>query len=133
MNKTNVRSKESVQNAIEWRRENTILINLRLNKDNDADIIKKLASVDNKQGYIKDLIRSDIGVPLVVKLSKKEDEEQTIKSLEAKYEALGYMELKKLYTQKHKEYLLGNTALYLEVKAIKNVKARKPFGRPKKK
>ena len=27
---------------------------------NDADIIKRLESVDNKQGYIKSLIRADI-------------------------------------------------------------------------
>lgn len=33
---------------------------LELHKENDADIIKRLDSVGNKQGYIKTLIRRDI-------------------------------------------------------------------------
>lgn len=33
---------------------------LELHKGNDADIIRKLETVDNKQGYIKTLIRRDI-------------------------------------------------------------------------
>lgn len=33
---------------------------LELHKENDADIIRKLETVDNKQGYIKTLIRGDI-------------------------------------------------------------------------
>lgn len=33
---------------------------LKLNKVNDADILEKLKSVDNRQGYIKRLIREDI-------------------------------------------------------------------------
>lgn len=33
---------------------------LELHKVNDADIIRKLGTVDNKQGYIKALIRRDI-------------------------------------------------------------------------
>lgn len=39
---------------------NTVQIKLKLNKVNDADIIAKLESVSNKQGYIKGLIRADI-------------------------------------------------------------------------
>lgn len=35
------------------------MIHLKLNRDTDADVIKKLESVDNIQGYIKVLIRSD--------------------------------------------------------------------------
>ena len=35
------------------------MIHLKLNRDGDADIIEKLESVDNIQGYIKKLIRSD--------------------------------------------------------------------------
>ena len=127
-----VRSKESIKTANEWRAKNTILINLRLNKDFDADIISKLDSVGNKQGYIKDLIRNDIGSSSVVRVSKKEIETKAIQELEAKYENIGYMALKKVYTEKHKEFLDGNDALYLELKAIKNVKSRKHFGRPKK-
>lgn len=33
---------------------------LWLHRENDADIIKRLDSVENKQGYIKALIRYDI-------------------------------------------------------------------------
>lgn len=38
----------------------TTAITLKLNKATDADILSKLAAVDNKQGYIKNLIRQDI-------------------------------------------------------------------------
>ena len=33
---------------------------LKLNKESDKDILDKLDSVDNKQGYIKELIRKDL-------------------------------------------------------------------------
>lgn len=33
---------------------------LKLNKNTDADILSKLDEVENKQGYIKELIRADI-------------------------------------------------------------------------
>ena len=39
---------------------NTIQFKMKLNKGTDADIIEKLESVPNKQGYIKKLIRNDI-------------------------------------------------------------------------
>ncbi len=35
-------------------------VQLELNKDKDSDIIEKLETVPSKQGYIKNLIRSDI-------------------------------------------------------------------------
>ena len=35
-------------------------IKFNFNKKIDADILEKLDSVENKQGYIKDLIRADI-------------------------------------------------------------------------
>lgn len=41
--------------------KNTIQIKLKLNLTTDEDIIEKLKNVDNKQGYIKQLIRDDIG------------------------------------------------------------------------
>jgi hypothetical protein len=41
-------------------RANTVQIHLKLNTKTDADILDKLDSVPNKQGYIKDLIREDI-------------------------------------------------------------------------
>ena len=40
--------------------EHTRQIHLKLNLKTDADILKKLNSVDSKQGYIKNLIREDI-------------------------------------------------------------------------
>ena len=39
---------------------NTRQIKMKLNLKTDADILKKLDSVPNKQGYIKMLIRKDI-------------------------------------------------------------------------
>lgn len=41
-------------------REHTIFFGVKLNKGTDADILEKLSTVPNKQGYIKQLIRSDI-------------------------------------------------------------------------
>lgn len=43
-----------------WDKENTVVVTMKLNKNQDADIIEKLNSVDNKQGYIKELIRADL-------------------------------------------------------------------------
>ena len=39
---------------------NTKQIKLKLNLKTDKDILSKLESVDNIQGYIKELIRADI-------------------------------------------------------------------------
>lgn len=39
---------------------NTKQIKMKLNIKTDADILKKLAEVENVQGYIKDLIRKDL-------------------------------------------------------------------------
>lgn len=39
---------------------NTKVITLKLNKTTDADILEQLERCDNKQGYIKELIRKDI-------------------------------------------------------------------------
>ena len=38
----------------------TVQIKMKLNTTTDADILAKLESVTNKQGYIKELIREDI-------------------------------------------------------------------------
>lgn len=35
-------------------------LTFKLNKETDADVLDKLASVDSMQGYIKELIRKDI-------------------------------------------------------------------------
>lgn len=41
-------------------RNNTVRVALKLNTKTDADILKRLEEVGNKQGYIKELIRKDI-------------------------------------------------------------------------
>ena len=43
-----------------WDAANTRQIKLKLNRRTDADILSKLDSVENTQGYIKGLIREDI-------------------------------------------------------------------------
>ena len=40
--------------------KNTVQVHFKLTKKTDADILNKLDSVPNKQGYIKGLIREDI-------------------------------------------------------------------------
>ena len=40
--------------------ENTKTIKMKLNKKTDADILKWLDLMENKQGYIKELIRRDM-------------------------------------------------------------------------
>lgn len=40
--------------------KNTKSYYIKLNKKNDADIIEKLDTVENRQGYIKNLIREDL-------------------------------------------------------------------------
>lgn len=40
--------------------ENTVQIKLKLNANTDADILRKLEEIKNKQGYIKALIRADM-------------------------------------------------------------------------
>lgn len=46
--------------SIKYDAANTRQIKFKFNLKTDADILQKLDSVDNKQGYIKDLIRADI-------------------------------------------------------------------------
>lgn len=46
--------------GVKWDKANTVQIKMKLNKVNDADILEKLESVGNKQGYIKELIRRDL-------------------------------------------------------------------------
>lgn len=43
-----------------WKNANTTRIVMNLNHRTDADILRKLEMVKNKQGYIKSLIRSDL-------------------------------------------------------------------------
>ena len=43
-------------------KENTKQVILKLNLTTDADIIEKLKSVPNKQGYLKQLVRDDMRI-----------------------------------------------------------------------
>lgn len=44
-----------------YNKANTKQYQIRLNLKTDADLIEKMESVPNKLGYIKSLIRADIG------------------------------------------------------------------------
>lgn len=48
------------QRKAEYDRINTRQIKLKLNLETDADILAALDATENKQGYIKALIRADI-------------------------------------------------------------------------
>ena len=39
----------------------TVQIRIKLNRKTDADILARLAEQENRQGYIKRLVREDIG------------------------------------------------------------------------
>ncbi len=60
MSKTSEALKRAVKKYDE---AHTVQIKLKLNTSTDADILEKLNEVENKQGYIKELIRADIGEP----------------------------------------------------------------------
>lgn len=44
----------------DWMKANTTVITIKLNHRTDADILERLTSIDNRNGYIKQLIREDI-------------------------------------------------------------------------
>ena len=44
----------------QYDKQNTTGLYLKLNKNTDIDIIERLSAQENKQGYIKLLIRDDI-------------------------------------------------------------------------
>jgi len=46
--------------SIKYNATTTKAISFRLNRNTDKDILDKLESVDNVQGYLKELIRADI-------------------------------------------------------------------------
>ena len=50
-----------IKYIIEYQKENTIQINLRLSKKYDADVIEVLNALDKgKATYLKELVRADI-------------------------------------------------------------------------
>ena len=54
-------TRESQKRAVrKYDDANTVQFRMKLNKKTDEDILKKLDEVDNKQGYVKKLIRDDL-------------------------------------------------------------------------
>lgn len=53
-------TKAQLKAQAKYDKANTKQVMLKLNRTTDADILAKLAEVDNVQGYIKQLIRRDI-------------------------------------------------------------------------
>lgn len=44
-----------------YEKKTKVQVLLKLNRHTDVDILTKLSEVPNKQGYIKQLIRADLG------------------------------------------------------------------------
>lgn len=55
-----MRSEALKRAQAKYDKRNCEQVNLKLNRTTDKDILDKLQAVENKQGYIKDLIRLDI-------------------------------------------------------------------------
>lgn len=53
-------SKAQIKAQAKYDKANTVQLALKLNKKTDKDVIEWLYKLDNKQGYIKSLIREDI-------------------------------------------------------------------------
>lgn len=53
-------SKAQIEATARYDQKNVKGVYIKLNRQTDADIIKHLENVQNVQGYIKQLIRSDI-------------------------------------------------------------------------
>lgn len=56
----NKSSAAQIAASIRYNEKNTHRIALAFNKEHDADIIEHIEKQDNKQGYIKRLIRDDM-------------------------------------------------------------------------
>lgn len=54
------RKKSRVKASVKYDKANTVMASFKLNYTTDADIIKHLETIPNRQGYIKDLIRRDM-------------------------------------------------------------------------
>ena len=53
-------TKEQTRASAKYDAQHTKQVKLKLNIKTDADILKRLDSLPNKQGYIKELIRKDM-------------------------------------------------------------------------
>lgn len=50
--------------SIKYDALNTTRLYIRLNNKTDSDILEHLDQIENKQGYVKDLIRKDMKRPV---------------------------------------------------------------------
>ena len=57
---TRMASEAQIKAQKKYDAENTLQVHLKLNRRTDGDVLEKLDSVPNKQGYIKQLIRADL-------------------------------------------------------------------------
>lgn len=55
-----MKSEAAKKASKKYDQHNTKVITLKLNKNTDADILEQLERCENRQGYIKELIRKDI-------------------------------------------------------------------------
>lgn len=53
-------TKKETERVNEWSKANTKGYYIKLNKVKDSDLIGWMATINNKQGYLRSLIRSDI-------------------------------------------------------------------------
>jgi hypothetical protein len=53
-------SEASNRAQAKYDKENTVQFKVKLNKKSDADVIEHLRAQENKQNYIRQLIRADI-------------------------------------------------------------------------
>lgn len=60
-----------IRAAAKYDKNNTKLVQLKLNKKTDADILEHLETVGNKQGFIKDLIRKAMAGETAVPVMEK--------------------------------------------------------------
>ena len=84
-------SESKLRAIAKYDKAHTTMISLKFNNGTDKDILEKLASVPNRQGYIKDLIRKDMAsVPDSV--PENESEEKKMKTYHIKPEYLDMWE-----------------------------------------
>ena len=85
-------SKSQLKSIAKYDAANTRSFTIKMHNRYDADIIEKLSSVPNRQGYIKNLIRNDINpssVPVPVSVSAMESiQEQAEKTGKSVYDIL---------------------------------------------
>lgn len=53
-------TKSQLEYIAKYDKQNTKMMSFKINMNTDADIYEKLMSLDNRQGYIKELIRADL-------------------------------------------------------------------------